>query len=78
MAEHGRIQTPSISFLQGFEAILEGKCAQYTHQLGGLAQSLTAMIRIYQITSKSREGPMVSRDIILTLCDQFIQEVTIM
>ena len=36
------------------------------------------MIRIYQVTSRSRDGALVSKDIILTLADQFLQEVTIM
>ena len=47
LAVHGKIEQPSISFLQAFEAILDGKSNQYTSNIGGLAQALGAMIRLY-------------------------------
>lgn len=70
---------PSITFVQAFEAIYEGKCAQYgTENMGGLAQALSAFLRIHKVTKQGRDGAIVSGDILLTLVDQFLNELSIM
>ena len=46
--------------------------------MGGLAQALSAFMRLYMVTKQSVDGAMVSRDIMLTLIDQFITEISIM
>ena len=76
MLQQGRIAQPSITFLQAFESILEGKCTMYSHDLlDGLTNAITAMIRIYKITKSSRDGAMVSKDIILTLMECLLAEL---
>ena len=37
MVSQRKVESPSISFMQAFEAIFEGKCAQYSENLGGLS-----------------------------------------
>ena len=55
-----------------------GKCNQFTHNLGGLAQALTAMVKIYKLTSNSPEGAMVSGEILVGLTDMLLSEILIM
>ena len=72
--------TASFSFLQAFEAILEGKCPQYAASLGSLSQVVTAMIKLYKLTKGpgATASSMVSPTIVLILVDRIIEDVTIM
>lgn len=78
MLQQGKIYVASITFLQSFEAILQGKCNQFTHNVGGLAQALTALVKIYKLTSNSPEGAMVSKEILVGLTEQLLSEIEIM
>ena len=46
--------------------------------MDGLAQALSAFLRLYQVTKIGRDGAMVTKDIILNLTDQFLTEISIM
>ena len=46
--------------------------------MGGLAQAISAFMRLYNETKKGRDGAMVSKDIMMTLMDQFLAEISIM
>ena len=78
MVQQRKIEKPSISFIQAFEVIFEAKCAQYSDNLGSLAHALTAMTKLYQLTKRSKDGAMISKNIILTMVDQLLNEILIM